>query len=132
MFVLELVEEIIKGEKRMKFCGKCGAQLVDEAVVCPKCGCAQAPITRAGGTNSENDSLNLVIKIFMIIGCISWAFCFIVPLAWCIPMTVTVFRKLDAGEPMTTGFKVCVLLFVSLISGIILLVKDDQKGDRVS
>ena len=24
----------------MKYCSQCGAQLVDEAVVCPKCGCA--------------------------------------------------------------------------------------------
>ena len=27
----------------MKYCAHCGAQLVDEAVVCPKCGCAVAP-----------------------------------------------------------------------------------------
>lgn len=25
----------------MKFCSKCGNQLVDEAVVCPNCGCPQ-------------------------------------------------------------------------------------------
>lgn len=24
----------------MKFCGKCGAQIMDEAVFCPKCGCS--------------------------------------------------------------------------------------------
>ena len=27
----------------MKYCAQCGAQLVDEAVVCPHCGCAVAP-----------------------------------------------------------------------------------------
>lgn len=27
----------------MKYCSQCGAQLVDEAVVCPKCGCAVDP-----------------------------------------------------------------------------------------
>ncbi len=32
----------------MKFCSKCGAQLMDEAVVCPNCGCAQS--------NSAQDS----------------------------------------------------------------------------
>ena len=26
----------------MKYCSQCGAQLVDEAVVCPQCGCAVA------------------------------------------------------------------------------------------
>ncbi len=28
----------------MKYCSHCGAELVDEAVVCPKCGCAVAPL----------------------------------------------------------------------------------------
>ena len=28
----------------MKYCAQCGAQLVDEAVVCPHCGCAVAPV----------------------------------------------------------------------------------------
>ena len=26
----------------MKYCEKCGNQLLDEAVICPKCGCAVA------------------------------------------------------------------------------------------
>ena len=34
----------------MKYCQKCGNELMDEAVVCPGCGCAQAK------TASENDS----------------------------------------------------------------------------
>lgn len=31
----------------MKYCKKCGAELVDEAVICPKCGCAveDQPVT---------------------------------------------------------------------------------------
>ena len=33
----------------MKYCQKCGAELVDEAVVCPSCGCAQ------GKTVTETD-----------------------------------------------------------------------------
>ena len=27
----------------MKYCSQCGAQLVDEAVVCPQCGCPVQP-----------------------------------------------------------------------------------------
>ena len=34
----------------MKYCQKCGAELVDEAVVCPQCGCSQ------GKTSTEVDS----------------------------------------------------------------------------
>lgn len=29
------------GKKNMKFCQKCGKEIMDEAVVCPGCGCAQ-------------------------------------------------------------------------------------------
>lgn len=29
----------------MKYCTKCGAQILDEAVVCVHCGCAAAPLT---------------------------------------------------------------------------------------
>lgn len=29
----------------MKFCSKCGNQLLDEAVVCPKCGCATEKVS---------------------------------------------------------------------------------------
>ncbi|MBQ9888681.1 MAG: NINE protein [Bacteroidales bacterium] len=31
----------------MKFCTKCGAELHDEAVICPKCGCAVSPASNA-------------------------------------------------------------------------------------
>ena len=34
----------------MKFCSKCGKELMDEAVVCPGCGCSQ------GNTPVANDS----------------------------------------------------------------------------
>lgn len=27
----------------MKFCTKCGKELMDEAVICPNCGCSQEP-----------------------------------------------------------------------------------------
>ena len=33
----------------MKFCSKCGAQLADEAVVCPKCGCSVQPRSAGAG-----------------------------------------------------------------------------------
>jgi uncharacterized membrane protein YvbJ len=34
----------------MKYCCKCGAQLLDEAVLCPKCGC------QVGGMDSSKDA----------------------------------------------------------------------------
>ncbi len=71
----------------MKYCTKCGNELFDEAVICPKCGCpvenAKLPqtIDRSSGSKTAT-------KVFMIIGCIVSAFFYLIPLAWCIPMTV--------------------------------------------
>ena len=36
-------------------------------------------------------------------------------------MTVHYFNAVKNGEKLTTGFKVCTLLFVSLVAGIVML-----------
>ena len=107
----------------MKYCSHCGAEIKDEAVVCIRCGCH----TGVGGkiqVNSKDDTMQTIIKVFLIIGCVSigWA---IIPLAWCIPITVNIFKKLKSGEPISTGLKICTLLFVNLVAGICLLCSDD-------
>lgn len=73
----------------------------------------------------QDNSMNTVIKVFMILSCVFGACFYLIPLAWRVPMTVHAFKKLDAGEPIGTGFKVCTLLFVGLIPGILLLVRND-------
>ncbi|MBE5890055.1 MAG: zinc-ribbon domain-containing protein [Lachnospiraceae bacterium] len=78
------------------------------------------------GMNQGNSTLATVVKIFMILGCVSigWS---IIPLAWCIPMTVVCFRKLNNNEPIGIGFKICTLLFVNLVAGICLLCMQDEQ-----
>ena len=106
----------------MKYCSHCGAQVEDAAVVCVSCGCSVAQNNAAENTNN---TLATVVKVFLIIGCVAtgWA---IIPLAWCIPITVSIWKKLGAGQPIGTGMKVCTLLFVSLIAGICLLCMKDS------
>ena len=72
-------------ESGMKYCTKCGAELHDEAVVCPRCGCATSDYK---AHSSKIDDMTLLIKIFMIIGCVCSGFGLLLPLAWTIPMTV--------------------------------------------
>lgn len=105
----------------MKYCTLCGAEMLDDAVVCVKCGCSADAPAKA----KDDGTMKLLVKIFMILGCISIGW-MLIPLAWCIPMTVSTFRKLDAGEKFSTGFKVCTLIFVSLVAGIIMLCSDDM------
>lgn len=46
---------------------------------------------------------------------------YLIPLAWCIPMTIIYFKKVNNGEEVSTAFKICCLLFVSLFAGIFML-----------
>ena len=66
----------------MKYCTHCGAEMLDDAVVCVKCGCSVKPPAK------KDDTMKLIVKIFMILGCISFGWA-LIPLAWCIPMTVS-------------------------------------------
>lgn len=105
----------------MKFCTTCGAELVDEAVICPKCGVA-VPNTQQPAAPAQTSGLTTAAKVFMIIGTIVMGLTgYLVPLAWCIPMTVVYFKKLKNNQPIGTGFKVCCLLFVSLLAGVFML-----------
>lgn len=105
----------------MKYCTHCGAEMCDEAVICMCCGCEVNAKTAVG---AKDDIIEIIIKIFLILGCISIGW-LIIPLAWCIPMTVAAFKKLKTGEKFGTGLKVCILLFVSLVAGICLLCMEE-------
>ena len=104
----------------MKYCTHCGQELVDDAVVCTKCGCSVS----SSKSSSDSSVIKTVTKVFMILGCIAGAGAFLIPLAWCIPMTVSYFRKVERHEPISVGFKVCTLLFVNMVAGILMLCDD--------
>lgn len=108
----------------MKYCVHCGAEMFDEAVVCVKCGRAVAS-NKPTAAQQEDDTMALVIKIFLIIGCISQGW-MLIPLAWCIPITVSVCNSLRDKRPIGTGMKICALIFVSLVAGICLLCRNED------
>lgn len=72
------------------------------------------------------DGLAVAAKVFLILGTIlqGWL---LLPLAWCLPITISVCKKMKRGEPVGTGLKVCALLFVSMLGGILLLCRSDDK-----
>ena len=108
----------------MKYCSECGNELLDKAEICPRCGCRVSPPQTAGKSSSSNEDLDLITKIFLILGTITLG-AFLIPLAWCIPMTVHAFECINENKPLSTGFKVCTLLFVSMIAGILMLCRKD-------
>ena len=118
----------------MKYCQSCGKQIDDDATFCPNCG-AQASNGGVQQTSKntvyvrpDNGVLWQVAFVFMILGCVFLGLCVIISLAWTIPMTVYANNKVKAGEPLGTGFKVCVLLFVSMIAGILLLCRQETQN----
>lgn len=101
----------------MKYCQTCGQQLLDEAVLCPHCGCA---VARTNARTQESSGLKTAAKIFMVIECIALGW-LLIPLCWMIPMTVHYFNATQDHRPVGIGFKVCTLFFVSQIAGILML-----------
>ena len=168
----------------MKYCPHCGKEVLDEAVICPNCGCRTDYTAEASKTqSSRNKVLGTIAKILMLIQTISCgiaaigmiitsivlsitggivsgaiengtasvpvapdgsapnpeivfsilgvyfvvlAIAYLISLAWCIPMTITTWRKLQRRENMGVGFRVCVLLFVNMIAGILLLCLEEE------
>lgn len=139
------------------FCSKCGKENPDQAAFCSTCGApisqpaaqqaAPAPAPAApytppaapvapGATITEEGqiypmeekdrTLRLINFILCVITCVlvCWA---IVPLAWCIPMTVHSWGIYKGTKPNTTAFGVCTLIFVDIIGGILLLVSRKDK-----
>jgi len=85
------------------------------------------PAYNRPAANDDKKTLITVIKVFLIIACIvNGLFGFLIPLAWCIPMTVHCFRKLNAGEPISMVMKICILIFVSIVSGVCMLCLDED------
>lgn len=84
------------------------------------------PETTSTIAPETDKTLRLLAFIFNLVSTISigWT---IIPLAWMIPMTVISYGIYKGTKDNTTAFGVCTLIFVSLVSGILLLV---SKKDR--
>ena len=109
----------------MRYCTYCGKQVLDEAVICVNCGCKVQEKNESPTAETHNyDTMQLVVKIFLILGCVSQGF-LLIPLAWCIPMTVVYFKKIKYNQPVNTSFAIWTMLFVSLLGGIFIICDNE-------
>ncbi len=104
----------------MAYCSNCGAEVNDDQYVCIKCGHKINNVVK-----KDNGGMKIAVKVFLIVACVIMGL-YIIPLAWCIPMTVSICNNLKNDRPVSTGMKVCTLLFVSIIAGILLLCINDD------
>ena len=127
----------------MRYCSKCGNEIEDEAVFCPHCGCRcdyNQPGKRSFNTLlkdhcdcrcdynqpvvKESTGLQTAAKVFLILSCISGGL-LIIPLLWMLPMTISYFNACKEGRAVSTGFKICTLLFINMIAGILMLIDSE-------
>lgn len=145
-----------------RYCTKCGAKVFQETVVCPHCGC---PMENAnvGKGKEKNKGIDIAIKVLLILTIVGLAFCGFMylisligfsmmpdigatpeemsyvlsmlivmvvlclpPLAWVIPMSIIILKKMKNKEPIGVGLKICTLIFVNTIAGILLLCKNED------
>lgn len=120
----------------MKYCSYCGTQLSDDAAFCSKCGKPTAVINNAAPQyyaqnaqttkRSDNETLKSIINIFLILACVFMGIATLgIALAWCLPMTFRIRERMRAGVPVGITLKVCTLIFVNVVAGILLLVLED-------
>ena len=76
---------------------------------------------------AQNKNFAIAIKIVLVLACIIGATYYLVPLLWCVPMTIVAWRKLDREEPLGTAFKVCTCIFVSRVAGFLMFMMKDEK-----
>lgn len=126
----------------MKYCCYCGKELLDEAVICPSCGCEVkkrsqmtankifkliAKISAAVSVGYMALIASYVLLIFAASGMFGEGLLWFIPLIWQIPLMLSVFRKIDGNEYMSQTFKICVLIFLCIPTGVmLLLIKDEE------
>ena len=108
----------------MKYCTNCGKELADAAYMCPNCGKIAEDAKAKEEAKSGSNSMRSIAKIFMILGCVLNGL-YLIPLIWAIPMTIHYCKAVNENRPVGAGFKVCTLLFVSLIAGIMMFFDND-------
>lgn len=134
-------------ENKFIYCSHCGAQNSSDSTYCYNCGEKLLKLdenninqttssykqdynyknnTKSSKTyKSSSNSLGSVAFVFCLLRTIllSWT---IVLLIINIFLTIKVYNHVYKGEELTTGTKVCVLLFTSIIAGVLLLCEQDN------
>ncbi len=117
----------------MKYCGNCGTALADDANACSNCGTftntyaqgtktAQAPVV---ASVPKESGIVTAVKVLLILATVAQG-CLLIPLAWCIPMAVSYFNSIKENRPVSLALKICTLIFVSQIAGILMLCDQEH------
>lgn len=73
------------------------------------------------------NELQKLAYVMMILGTVVWGF-LLIPLAWCIPMTVYYRKRTKEGAHVSTTFKILTIIFVNIIAGLVMLCDNSEGG----
>jgi len=118
----------------MKYCKKCGFEMEDDSAFCSYCGerdsesgenIKEEPESEQHSVkDDENDdtqnTIGTLIKVFSVLTTVLAGF-YLIALLWMVPMCRRAFKTVDQKKPFTTGFAVLSILFLSTVSGILML-----------
>lgn len=111
------------------FCKYCGKQIDDNAAYCPYCGSQQkeevvGEVVSNTRKKHRNETIAEVGLVFCIVNTVIAGFA-LLPLAWMLPMTLGISDRLKEKREISIAYKVCTMLFVSVIGGLLLLLADE-------
>lgn len=130
------------------YCHHCGKEVENGNKFCPYCGALQDRYSEDDSRYEERKDeyeesktssskvareaqtgLDLAVKIFMVLSTVAFGFA-IIPLIWMVPMTIHAFHKADNNEEYGIGFSICSLIFVDVVAGILMIIRDTYKTDK--
>ena len=107
------------------YCTHCGAELAEEAEICPACGCATENYKSTADSKKKTpDILRFIAKIVMIVTCAVEGMA-VIPLCWMLPMTLHYNKCLEENIPVSLAFKICTIIFVNVAAGVLMIIADE-------
>lgn len=131
----------------MNYCYNCGSKISEYDVYCPFCGTKIekevedkkksgrkankvfkliAKITAAVEFGLAAYVLSIIALELSILGLVAYGLLALVPLIWMLPLMLSVYRKINNNEYMSKAYKICVLIFLSIPTGVMLLLIKDE------
>lgn len=111
-----------------KTCPSCEAKMPSKFSICTNCGYSFKSDKKLFETdNSVNNPspLQIISLSLMIIASITLSLCLLfIPLLWCIPMIIYYANNIRKQKTTHIAFKICTIIFVGIIPGIIMLFDD--------
>jgi len=117
MRVLKYIRNIYsEGIKNMKFCTHCGNELAEEAVICPKCGCAVADSNLNKPANGNNNGSYSTLSI------VGFILSFFTSIVGLIISIMAYNAAKNEGDEKSKGFAKAGIIISSVSMGLVLVL----------